>query len=1214
MSQLVRQSNLFAGEDWLAIYRAFSEVNFNSYDFDTIRAAMKNYIQINYPENFNDWIDASEFVAMIDLLAYLGEALAFRMDFDSRDNFISDAVRRSSILNLATFLSYNPSRNSAAQGLLKLVQVSTDQNIVDSLGINLTNTSIIFNDANNPDWMEQFFLILNAAFQVDNPFGQPNNSGTVAGIATQSYAINSSSGNGIKYSFNATADSTSTDFEVVNTAFTDGGTYYELDPDPANPFYILYLNDGNGYSSPNTGFMVLFKQGTLQYTDIQIDNPLDNRTIAVNIDNINNTDVFVSSIETSGTVITQWTQVPSVFEDNIVFNNISQSIQNIYSVITEENDQISVRFADSSFGAIPTGIIRIWTRVSNGLVYTINPTDIQNIEITVSYISTAGLTQNLTLTFSLEQSVSNSAPSETNASIQTNAPQIYYTRNRMVNGQDYNVFPLSSTLVAKVHAINRTYSGHDPFININDPTANYHDSKVFSDDGIIFTRYNPTLAIVIVTATTSPEQIVVNYIQPALEQVGLSNFFYRNFQGLTQTAVPAGNAVVWYQVSNPLYSSTGYFNSLEASPWTPSTTYNANASFVFYNTVLYKCIVTHTSGPAFTPANWVNVYGGPAVGSLMTIDNDSVAVDFADYLQENVLVKFKSGGWAKISSVTNNGDGVLATGYGTVQLSTNVSTNDYIVEIIPAFDTTLNATEIAAIEAQLAANNTFGIRYDITSDQFVIILGSNLNQTGAFDLSTAGSTGLNSDSSWLIMVVYTGQSFQITTRAQDYVFESTKDVRFFFASEFKTVDFTTGLDYQDSIEVLPVNTQPLVDGIASNLPIGGDFLFQLVSLYTYPDGYNEPRRVVITFWDSNNSGVPDDPEAFDNIVGDIEENNPNYDWYDNKDKVVFYSQYTDQYGYEYYAPNISVFVVDAVSNGTNIDLSAPTSPWWYLYNDETLTSYLVLLKDQTNTAQNGIYVFNVSTELFTPYVNSAPTVVFEIYNKIFWTVNTVTNIWTNPAEGLYLYEYGRNNLYFLWKHYAPFDHRIDPAITNIIDIYVLTVDYDQALRNWIATGGSALTLPAPPTETDLALALSGFNNYKMISDQIVWRPAVYQLLFGAQAEPELQAQFEAVLVQGATMSAGQVQIAIIQAIDNFFALSNWDFGDTFYFTEMAAYIHNQLATQLASIVLVPTYGSSKFGTLFQIKAETNQIFISCAEVSDVVVVNNLSASNIRIGN
>src|SRR5271170_4421733 len=137
MSQLVRQSNLFAGEDWLTIYRAFSEVNFNSYDFDTIRAAMKNYIQINYPENFNDWIDASEFVAMIDLLAYLGESLAFRMDFDSRDNFISDAVRRSSVLNLATFLSYNPSRNVAAQGLLKLVQVSTDDNLVDSLGVNL---------------------------------------------------------------------------------------------------------------------------------------------------------------------------------------------------------------------------------------------------------------------------------------------------------------------------------------------------------------------------------------------------------------------------------------------------------------------------------------------------------------------------------------------------------------------------------------------------------------------------------------------------------------------------------------------------------------------------------------------------------------------------------------------------------------------------------------------------------------------------------------------------------------------------------------------------------------------------------------------------------------------------------------------------------------------------------------------------------------------
>jgi hypothetical protein len=46
-----RQSELFAGENWNVIYKAFSTVNLQAYDFDTIKQAMVTYIQTNYPEN-----------------------------------------------------------------------------------------------------------------------------------------------------------------------------------------------------------------------------------------------------------------------------------------------------------------------------------------------------------------------------------------------------------------------------------------------------------------------------------------------------------------------------------------------------------------------------------------------------------------------------------------------------------------------------------------------------------------------------------------------------------------------------------------------------------------------------------------------------------------------------------------------------------------------------------------------------------------------------------------------------------------------------------------------------------------------------------------------------------------------------------------------------------------------------------------------------------
>jgi hypothetical protein len=163
-SQQQRQSQLFAAEDWQVIYTAFTQVNFNAYDFDTIRTAMVNYIRLNYPEDFNDWIESSEFVAIIDLLAYLGTSLAFRMDLNTRENFLDTATRRDSVFKLARMLNYQPQRSIPASGMLKLTQAITNQNVYDANGLNLKNIPINWNDQNNPNWYEQFILVLNNAF------------------------------------------------------------------------------------------------------------------------------------------------------------------------------------------------------------------------------------------------------------------------------------------------------------------------------------------------------------------------------------------------------------------------------------------------------------------------------------------------------------------------------------------------------------------------------------------------------------------------------------------------------------------------------------------------------------------------------------------------------------------------------------------------------------------------------------------------------------------------------------------------------------------------------------------------------------------------------------------------------------------------------------------------------------------------------------------
>ena len=172
-TQQVRQSQLFAAQDWQVIYTAYTQVNFSSYDFSTIRTAMINYIRLNYPESFNDWIESSEFVAIIDLLAYLGQSLALRNDLNTRENFIETATRRDSIFKLARMLGYQPQRSIPASGLIQITSVITDQPVIDPDGNNLQQIQINWNDLNNPNWYEQFVLVINATLNSTNIFGNP---------------------------------------------------------------------------------------------------------------------------------------------------------------------------------------------------------------------------------------------------------------------------------------------------------------------------------------------------------------------------------------------------------------------------------------------------------------------------------------------------------------------------------------------------------------------------------------------------------------------------------------------------------------------------------------------------------------------------------------------------------------------------------------------------------------------------------------------------------------------------------------------------------------------------------------------------------------------------------------------------------------------------------------------------------------------------------
>jgi hypothetical protein len=171
--------------------------------------------------------------------------------------------------------------------------------------------------------------------------------------------------------------------------------------------------------------------------------------------------------------------------------------------------------------------------------------------------------------------------------------------------------------------------------------------------------------------------------------------------------------------------------------------------------------------------------------------------------------------------------------------------------------------------------------------------------------------------------------------------------------------------------------------------------------------------------------------------------------------------------------------------------------------------------------------------------------------------------------------------------------------------------YDQDYRNYIQDLTGAASKPSKPTTTELRDAYGELDSYKSISDTIVFNSVTYRALFGGKADNELQASFKVVKNKSTLVSDNEIKARVISAINDYFAIANWNFGDTFYFSELSAYLHNVLAPDILSVIIVPRESTSSFGSLFQIQSQSDEIFISSATVNDVDIIDVITAMQLR---
>jgi hypothetical protein len=1120
-----RQSNLFGVNDWRAIYQTFREADFKSYDYETLRKSFIDYLRAYYPETFNDYIESSEFIALLDVMAFMGQGLAFRSDLNTRENFIDTAERRDSVVKLANLVSYTPKRNLAGQGYIKVTSIQTTQNITDLNGFNLSNVPVLWNDPANINWLEQFNTIINATLINSQRIGRPGNSAQILGVKTDEYGINIPQTNLPIVPFTSVVDNQTMNFEVVSVTSVGEDYVYEIPPIPSGKLNMLYRNDKLGYGSPNTGFFFYFKQGNLQNFDFNLAQQISNQVVDIDIQGINNTDTWLYQLSddnnnTSSRAL--WKEVENVYAN--AYLQTENSIRKIFSVSSRFNDQVSYIFGDGVFSEIPVGTFRAYVRAGNALTYTIDPTEMQGISITINYISRQGRTESLTLGLELQLPVSNAQARETLAEIKQRAPARYYTQNRMVNGEDYNNFPytLYSSII-KSKAINRSSVGVSKNLDLLDPTGKYSSINTFANDGGLYQNSNDGSTLLTINTSSDIISFLTDKLGALLADNRARQYYIENYPRYT-VGVSSGDGVVyWQEETVDANSLTGYFYNISGSDNTPIPV----GSYSTYN---MKYVTKGALMKFIAPSGYYfNEYNRLVSGIASPSDKT--------YLWTTVLDVIGDG--------YNYGAGGFSNGTGPVTLNGYVPQGAIVSTIIPAFDNSLPPVVIQECLVKLELNQSFSLIFNnkllTTQDRW--------------------SVGAYNASNYFVNFLSLGNNrYSVTYRSLAYYFGSVADTRFTYENGKLVYDPVTGKVLQDYVKVLVSNTQP-----DSKYPLVSPAVISIVGQTVESDGYVNDFEVEVSNIDTNDRTIISNPEFFTEVTGYINGNT-----------------------------NIGIYTFfELIEDSVNLSR--------YQLIPTTGVVYQYATKSQIETVK---YDYAVG-QLFYAYTDNL--FYISVQDE---TVNTPFFVLVEQPQ--YSMKYGRQGLSFQYRHNSNNTTRIDPATTNIIDVYLVTQAYYTQYQNWIQDTTDTIVEPDKPTISELAQSYSKLNDYKMLSDSMILNSVVFLPLFGPKAPPALQATVKVIKTSSTSASDSEVRSAVLTAMNNYFDINNWNFGDTFYFSELSAYLHSQLGEFISSSVLVPNDPTMSFGDLYEIKAAPYEIFANGATSNDVVVISALTPVELQI--
>jgi hypothetical protein len=748
-----RTDNLFASESWTAVYTAFTNISLKAYDFDTIREALLAYTVQTYPNKFNDFVASSEFIAILDLVAYMGHSLAFRLDMNTRENFMDTAERRASILQMAKTLGYNKTRPINAKGFMKISSVTTDEGVLDNEGISLAGKVINWNDSNDIDWYENFISILNSSFTGTTKIQNPSSTLTISDVEHSLYEINEdTTTKSVNYPFSANIKGKSRDFEAVRVILDTKNTKIkEAEPNQNNNFTIVNRNDNLGSASDRTGFFVYAAAGSTNYQDFIYNNKISNRIETINESNISNSDVWVQKIDSTRSYVSSVTSIDNDTRETAIYNSLRTGSGDIVSINSMDDNAVELHYPDGLFGNAAYGNYRVWYRTVDNDNFSVNSNDIINKVITIPYVGTDTKTYRLTVTMTSTIDFGENFSGETYTSVRRIAPRSYYSQDRMVNAQDYNVYPLSlgNNVITKLKSVNTSFAGNSRFYEMDDVLGHHSNLSVTGSDGSLFVEDEVvSIPLSYNKLQGNSDNFIRNELASALKHPSLLNKFLHGNKDNGQVKI------------------------------TQTSTYAVDVA----DGMKIKTTSAPTSG----------VFVGDWIELLLTASGKTI--------------------WAVVKKVETSTSPANAD--DTLTLSKFIPEVGRLVSVVRGFRTKFTATEIANIKTSVDSNaeQTFTLKYAVVSVSKPTELEWKLHPVtipasvpSEVHVVFNYNSGIRDNESQ-----YTAQF-----TGKKVAFESRDEVKFFYGNTTDVIDNETNLSKRDAIFINYLKESPGTIGTAT---------------------------------------------------------------------------------------------------------------------------------------------------------------------------------------------------------------------------------------------------------------------------------------------------------------------------------------------------------------------------------------------------------------